>query len=218
MIEKCWDDYPNLINTSPFNYNTFMNLCSRESKIIDIGCGYGRICEKLEGLGYRNITGLDISEIQLYRARNNLKYTQLFLVKENEPFQFNNLSFDCLIALEVIDCFLDSRTISFFINECTRILNYNGYWFINFYTRNDSEYFDTKYKDGINEFGLKRVFRASSGIKFKHHSLLEFINLIDPNYDVIKCEQNNFLSFNHKSRVKGYSLILKKLAYKSEYR
>jgi len=215
---KSWDDYPNLLSTTPFNYDVFMKLCPLESRIIDIGCGYGRICKRLENLGYHNIVGLDTSKVQLDRAQKALNFTQLFLINENEAFNFLNASFNCLITLGVIDCITDLDKINFFINECTRIIDDNGYWFINFYTRNDSEYFDLKYKNGWDEFRSKRVFLAKSGIKFKHYSLLEFITLIDSCFDVIKCDLIEFLSFNQINKVKGYSIILKKIKYKSKFR
>lgn len=51
----------------------FQNYCSRKSNILDIGCGAGRTTIGLYKIGYTNITGVDISENMIMRAKKNAK-------------------------------------------------------------------------------------------------------------------------------------------------
>jgi 2-polyprenyl-3-methyl-5-hydroxy-6-metoxy-1,4-benzoquinol methylase len=70
-------------------------------KILDIGCGTGRHSLELARRGYRNITGIDLSESQLNKARSvsrkeNLKIK--FINKDARDFDFKG-AFDLAIMI-----------------------------------------------------------------------------------------------------------------------
>jgi 2-polyprenyl-3-methyl-5-hydroxy-6-metoxy-1,4-benzoquinol methylase len=74
---------------------------NKSSKILDIGCGTGRHSLELARRGYNNITGIDLSEGQLRKARSvaqkeNLKIE--FLKKDARDFDFKE-SFDIAIMI-----------------------------------------------------------------------------------------------------------------------
>ncbi len=74
---------------------------NKSAKILDIGCGTGRHSLELARRGYSNITGIDLSESMLNRAKEiagkeNLKIG--FFIKDARDFNFNG-SFDLAIMM-----------------------------------------------------------------------------------------------------------------------
>ena len=212
-----WDNFPNLVSTTDFDINQFSKFCDRENKIIDIGCGYGRICKILENNGYNKIVGVDSSSVLLNRAKSELKYTELIFADSlNIPLADN--TFDTGISFGIINCLYKDGDLRKYAQECSRLLKNGAYLFINEFTRNDSEYFDNKYKDGSKMFDSLRVFKSNNDIIYRHYSIVEILSEFDKEFDLIECNAKEFLSQNHNRKVAGFSMILRKTVYKSEYR
>ena len=75
---------------------------NKSAKILDIGCGTGRHSLELARRGYKKITGIDLSEAQLRKAKSSAQKENLeieFLKRDARDFDFKG-SFD----LEIIIC------------------------------------------------------------------------------------------------------------------
>lgn len=219
-MNKCntsWNQFPDLISTTPFDIKIFKKYCPTNSFIIDVGCGYGRVCKTLEENGYEKITGVDSSHILLQRAKQQLSYTKLIEANASK-LPFNDINFDHAISFGLINCLIEKRQVNKLIAEINRIIKSGGYWFINEYTRNDSPYFDKKYEEGNKIYKKRRVFKSNNDIIFRHYSIAEIIDMIDPFFDLMYCERKELLSMHQIRKVEGYSLILKKITFKSRYR
>src|SRR4030042_3822970 len=74
---------------------------NKSAKILDIGCGTGRHSLELARRGYLNITGLDLSESMLKRAKDNAKKENLrieFIKRDARDFNFDG-AFDLAIMM-----------------------------------------------------------------------------------------------------------------------
>jgi 2-polyprenyl-3-methyl-5-hydroxy-6-metoxy-1,4-benzoquinol methylase len=74
---------------------------NKSCKILDIGCGTGRHSLELARRGYKNITGIDLSEAQLSKAQSAAQNENLkieFLIRDARDFNFNE-SFDIAIMI-----------------------------------------------------------------------------------------------------------------------
>jgi len=212
-----WDNFPELESTTPFDIETFSKYCSKDSNIIDIGCGYGRICKLLENDGFYNITGIDSSTVLLERAKKNLSKTKIIL-SDTLKISLKDNFYDVGISFGIINCLYKEGDLQKYAQECSRLLKSGAFLFINEYTRNDSEYFDLKYETGLKEFNIPRVFRSNNGIIYRHYSIVNLLNAFDKDFNLIKCESKELLSQNHSRKVSGFSLILQKTTYKSSFR
>jgi len=76
---------------------------NRESKIIDLGCGYGTFLNVLSQLGYKNLYGLEIGKEQ-----NEFLNKKGFKVYKQDLIEFlktNKETFDCITLFDVLEHF-----------------------------------------------------------------------------------------------------------------
>ena len=57
--------------STPFQMDLYKKYVSDDKKILDIGCGYGRILKELYDNGYTNLLGIDFSS-EMIKLANSL--------------------------------------------------------------------------------------------------------------------------------------------------
>jgi ubiquinone/menaquinone biosynthesis C-methylase UbiE len=70
----------------------------KKDKILDLGCGYGRITIPLQNKGY-NVYGVDISKNLLEYAKKRSNYSNIFKVGSIHKLPYKSNSFDKIICL-----------------------------------------------------------------------------------------------------------------------
>ena len=113
-ISNAWDDF--------FN---FLNLYVKNSDVLDYGCGVGPIIEKVIKYNPKKITGIDISDVSISKAKGKFQnfHSNIELFVDNcENTKFEDNKFDLVYGLGI----LHHLQISKCINEISRILKPNG--------------------------------------------------------------------------------------------
>ncbi len=169
-ILNAWDDF----------YN-FLNLNSKNSEILDYGCGVGPIIEKVIKFNPKKITGIDISEVSISKAKK--KFTRFnskieLLVDNCESTIFSNNKFDIVYGLGILHHLQFSKCI----NEISRILKPNGKLlfieplgtnpFINFY----------------------RLLTPNSRSKDEHPLVFKDVEMIKSNFKNVNIKYYGFLT------------------------
>jgi 2-polyprenyl-3-methyl-5-hydroxy-6-metoxy-1,4-benzoquinol methylase len=106
--EVLFQNYAESYDKEPFTQGTIGEVDfiekeldhDRSKTILDIGCGTGRHAIELASRGY-SVTGIDLSESQLARARQKAKDSEVnvqFLKRDAREFTFKN-KFDAIIML-----------------------------------------------------------------------------------------------------------------------
>jgi len=87
---KYYDAY---VNDFKDDLNLYRSFCDKNDKILEVGCGTGRIFKYLLDMGLKNITGVDTSEEMLTLARKKMdKYLiDNTLTLENHDFAMKSL-------------------------------------------------------------------------------------------------------------------------------
>ncbi|MDY6857100.1 MAG: class I SAM-dependent methyltransferase [Thermodesulfobacteriota bacterium] len=89
--------------THPADIDRFNSIVSPKANIIDFGCGYGRTCDELHRLGFRNILGVDSSQIMIERDHKEYPHLNLQTLKNNNiPYEQD--FFDAIILFAVFTC------------------------------------------------------------------------------------------------------------------
>ena len=113
-ISNAWEDF----------YN-FLDLNAKNSELLDYGCGVGPVIEKVVKMNPKKVTGIDISEISISKAKEKLVQSgsKVELIVDNcENTMFSNNKFDIVYGLGILHHLQFSKCI----NEISRILKPNG--------------------------------------------------------------------------------------------
>ncbi len=87
-----------------FRFNILPHLpASKDSKVLDVACGYGRYLKALGGAGYNNAVGVDLSMEQVRFAKERLQLQNVvegdgLAYMENSPS-----SFDAILMLDILE-------------------------------------------------------------------------------------------------------------------
>ena len=107
------------------DYYDNLNFLSRNSDILDYGCGVGPTIEKVINYNPKKITGIDISDISIDKAKEKFKNSDIkieLLVDNCEKTKFANNQFDLVYGLGILHHLEFSKCI----DEISRILKTNG--------------------------------------------------------------------------------------------
>ena len=110
------------LNSDFFNY---IKLNCANKEILDYGCGIGKTAQEIEKYNPKKITGIDISEVSIEKARdraNNFKTISDFSVDNCENLRFKDEQFDLVYGTGI----LHHLDIKKSLKEIHRILKKNG--------------------------------------------------------------------------------------------
>jgi|TARA_B100001059_G_C17762561_1_gene543699 ubiquinone/menaquinone biosynthesis C-methylase UbiE len=113
-ITNAWEDF--------YNY---LKLNIKDAEVLDYGCGIGSVIEKIINFNPKKITGIDISDVSIEKAKKSLKNFENkvdLLVDNCEKTKFNDSKFDLVYGLGILHHLQTTECI----NEIFRILKPNG--------------------------------------------------------------------------------------------
>ena len=170
--QEYWDAIaPAARFSHPLNPAWLERFVRMDRKILDFGCGYGRILAELHAMGYTNLVGVDSSERMLSRARREVPHVELRRLRQL-PLPYTSNSFDAALLFTVLTSVPDDNAQRKIIAECTRLLKSHGLLYISDLLLQDDIRNLSRYKhyqethDG--HFGL---FELKEGVVMRHHDL-----------------------------------------------
>ena len=97
---------------------------SKQSKILELGCGLGNNIEVLQENGF-NALATDLSEVALSSIKKRFPLIETKVLDLTQPFPFEDNSFDIIIAALCLHYFSEKKTFEI-MNEIKRVLKPNG--------------------------------------------------------------------------------------------
>ena len=93
---------------------------NQAARVLDYGCGYGRVMEELSGYGFSGVSGVDLSPALIDRGRQ-LGPDLRFSVLESPPaLPCGSGSFDVVLLFAVLTCVPDDNAQQALIAELVR--------------------------------------------------------------------------------------------------
>ena len=142
--------------SAPFDLSAFQEQVSTGARILDLGCGYGRIAADLQKIGFTNLVGYDSSEALIKRGRNEFPNLDLRIADAScipEP----NEAFQTVISVGLFTSIPESDKRIAVVREIERLLTEKGMVFgVDFLRRDEMTYTE----DGR--------FKTVSGVEMKH--------------------------------------------------
>ena len=155
---------------------------NQESKILDYGCGYGRLTKKIADKGFANVIGVDNSIGMIKRAKRELPNLN-FQHHNKRALLFSDNQFDLVFLFAVLTCIPMDKDQNELIRELKRVISQNGLFYvsdvlINSDQRNIARYESTKYEP----YG---VFELPEGVILRHHTSDYLKNVLFADFEIL---------------------------------
>ena len=97
-----------------------MRALEESGDALDLGCGDGRLAAELRA---RSVTGADVSEVALERARRRVPGARFVGIEPDAPLPFGDGEFDLVLLAETIE---HVRDVQLLLSEVRRVLRPGG--------------------------------------------------------------------------------------------
>jgi len=189
-----WDLQTSREFSVPIDLKLLEKYLTRQSVIIDIGCGYGRLCEELACNGYVNIKGFDISAAMVEKGRQ--KGLDLAVMQHGE-IPLDPVSADAVLLFSVLTCIPTDEGQQILMNEIYRVLKPGGYIFISDFPIQSHMRCVERYEKYAAKYSTYGVFELPDGAVLRHmpqaalHKLVAAFKYCDEWMEDVKSMRGN---------------------------
>ena len=118
--DELWELVPEDPGPPPAHIAEFVAGLAGAEHALDVGIGDGRVAALLTA---RRLTGVDVSQVALDRARTRVPDAELVLVEPDEPLPFDDNRFDLVTCIETLE---HVRDVQLELSEIRRVLRPGG--------------------------------------------------------------------------------------------
>jgi SAM-dependent methyltransferase len=191
----------------PLNLDLIEPYMNFNSKILDYGCGYGRICQELWANGYKNVQGVDPSQNMIQRG--TIEYPHLNLQPLDNPNAiFSASSYDAILLFAVLTCVPEDSAQLGLMKLAIRILRTGGVLYLSDLPLQKDKRNIARYEKYFPEFGTYGVFRTDDGGIFRHHST-DWIEKLINDLEKLKLVDVDVMTMNGH-QAKGFQYLCRK--------
>lgn len=180
--------------TLPLDTARFRELVPSDGRILDYGCGYGRIAAQLHGAGYRNIVGVDPAPQMIERAGKEHPGID-FQVADTSTLPFDDASFDAALLVAVLTAVPGDDRQMEIVNDIHRVLKPGGIAYITDFRLQSDERNIKRYKECEKVYGKYGVFNLPYGAILRHHDMGWIADLVSP-FETISLDEADVSTMN----------------------
>lgn len=178
-------------------------LLPLDSRILDFGCGYGRVCQELVQAGYRDVTGVDSSAEMIRRGQHEYPHLRLETLGAS-GLSYPANSFDAVLLIAVLTCIPEDQGQQALMATLKALLRPGALIYISDYLLQDDERNQQRYQQHASEFGTYGTFRLPEGAVVRHHSR-EWIESLTSDLEMLNIAQVEATTMNgHAVRALRY--------------
>ena len=178
----------------PLNFPLLRRLVDRDEKVVEIGCGWGRVLSELAKDGYRNLTGLEPSPKMVGRSHEEFPNLDIrHWPREETPLE-SGMAWAVLL-FAVLTCIPDDGEQRRLIAEARRLLRPGGVLYVSdYFIQNDNRNLQ-RYREWEKVYGKYGVFRIDGGAVVRHQKRECFFAFVD-SFEQISLEEFDLLTMN----------------------
>ncbi|MFC4530930.1 class I SAM-dependent methyltransferase [Sphaerisporangium dianthi] len=179
----------------------WLATAGRDARILDYGCGYGRVMAELGRHGFSDVSGVDLSAALIERGRRSHPDLRLAVLESPPSLPYPPAGFDVVLLFAVLTCVPDDDAQRALIAELTRVLASGGLLYISDMVLQDDERNRDRYAAYAQRFHTPYgVFATDDGAVVRHHDVAELHALL-PAFDLVEERQTLVATMNgHPAR------------------
>lgn len=183
----------------PINFSWLDGLLDSQSRILDYGCGYGRVMDLLYAHGYRNVEGVDFSAQMISRGRQSFPHLS-FQVIHSPSLSYSDGFFDAVLLFAVLTCIPHDEAQRALIAELVRVLKPGGILYISDLGLQSDERNQERYRIFQQKYGVYGIFETGDGAVCRHHDM-EWLRSLVSNCELLATEEVEVVTMNgHRSQ------------------
>jgi SAM-dependent methyltransferase len=145
--------------THPVDFG-WLSALPRTARILDYGCGYGRVTALARSHGFTTVQGVDPSPSLVARARREHPDLRFALLPSPPSLPYADASFDAVLLIAVLTCIPADDDQSRLIAELARVLRPGGLLYVS----------DLLLGTDLSRYDPAGVFTTGDGAVLRHHS------------------------------------------------
>src|SRR5262249_52528121 len=145
----------------PINIAQLSRWVSPTSRILDYGCGFGRVLGLLRENGYSNLIGVDPAAAMIAAARQKFPGIPFDRLDDYRQINLPDVSVDAVLLFTVLTCVPTNEGQRSIITEITRVLRPGGLLYISdMFLQSDSRNVERYVRDE-KKYGIYGIFDLS---------------------------------------------------------
>ncbi|NUT33253.1 MAG: class I SAM-dependent methyltransferase [Hamadaea sp.] len=148
---------------------TWLDGVDRGARILDYGCGYGRLTAYLRDHGFAHVEGADIAPALIDRARAAAPDLTFHLMDEPPALPHPDDALDVVVLFAVLTCVPDDGAQRDLIAELRRVLRPGGLLYVSDLPLQDDARNRERYERFARTYGTYGVFETGDGGVCRHH-------------------------------------------------
>jgi SAM-dependent methyltransferase len=203
----CQLDYWNRIGPGksfghPVNFDRLSQWLSPGSRILDVGCGYGRALGLLFERGYHNLIGCDLAPAMIAMARERFPAITFAEISSPPHLPLADLSVDAALLFTVLTCVPTNDGQRAIVEEVGRALRPGGLFYISDLWLQTDERNRERYVRDEPKYGMYGVFDLPEGVTVRHHDP-SWIETLTRDFDTLALDQIDIQTMN-SNPAKGF--------------
>ncbi|MFE3451389.1 class I SAM-dependent methyltransferase [Nonomuraea sp. NPDC059194] len=180
---------------------SWLSGIGRAARILDYGCGYGRVMAELVEHGFLDVSGVDLSAALIDRGRLLRPDLKLAVLESPPVVPCVSGSFDVVVLFAVLTCIPDDDAQRALVAELRRILASGGLLYVSDVLLQDDERNRNRYAAFAERFGTPYgVFSTDDGAVCRHHDISHLRSLLS-DFDLVDEHQIDVATMNgHPAR------------------
>jgi SAM-dependent methyltransferase len=179
----------------PVNFERLEQRLSAESRIADVGCGYGRVLGQLFGRGYHNLIGFDLAPSMVAMARESFPAITFAEITSPPKLPLTDSSVDATLLFAVLTCVPTNQGQREIVEEAGRVLRPGGLFYISDLWLQDDERNQERYVRDEPKYGTYGVFDLPEGVTVRHHDPV-WIETLTRDFDTLALDHLEIQTMN----------------------
>ena len=184
--------------THPIDFGWLSRLSS-EARIIDYGCGYGRITGLAQQQGFASIEGVDTSARLVERARRSHPTLSFQVLPDPPSLPYPDASVDAVLLFAVLTCIATDVGQRNLIAELSRVLRPGGLLYVSDLLLQTDQRNEARYRQHAETYGTYGVFETDDGAICRHHTADWLQNLLLDGFHIDTTRQITVETMNANS-------------------
>lgn len=148
---------------------TWLSSLKPNARILDYGCGYGRLTGELHRRGFTSIEGADLSPALIARARRQWPALRFTLIDAPPTLPHPDESYDVILLFAVLTCIPTDNGQRELLTELRRLLRPGALLYLSDICLQPDECNRARYEAHAATYGVYGVFETSDGAICRHH-------------------------------------------------